>query len=90
MSSSNGSITAVRSGASGTAYSASVRLFLHQNGIQISLAQVGGGHMYFDEPVLLPAGPAEIVVEIDGESRRTAVVVSKCEAPSRTVAYVAA
>lgn len=89
MSSSNGSITAVRTGANGTAYSASVRLFLRQNGGQISLAQVGGGRLYFDEPMVLPAGPAEIIVEIDGEPRQTAVVISRCETPSRSVAYVA-
>lgn len=64
-----------------------MRLFLRLNGEQIPLAQVGGERLYFDKPVLLTPGPAEVVVEIDGEPRSRAILIPECSVPARVVAY---
>ena len=70
-------------------YSASVRLVLHANGREMSPSQVGGGRMYFDAPVSLPAGPAELVIEVDGSPRRKAVLIRASAQPSRVIEYTA-
>jgi len=49
-----------------------------------------GGRLYFDRPVLLPPGPAEVVVEIDGTPKSRAVLLSECSEPARVVGYSAA
>jgi hypothetical protein len=67
--------------------SAAVRLFVCLNGQQIPLTQIGGGRMYFDTPTSLPAGPAEVIIEIDGEPRSTAVVIAECTGAATSVRY---
>jgi hypothetical protein len=66
-----------------------VRLFLRVGGEQIAVAQVGGDRLYFDSPVLLPPGPAEVIVDIDGDTRSRAIRLPECSEPARVVAYSA-
>jgi hypothetical protein len=65
-----------------------VRLFLRVNGEQVPLAQVGGGRLYFDEPVTLAPGPAEVLVEIDGETKPRSVWVVGYDEPRRVHSYI--
>lgn len=71
-------------------YSASVRLFLRRGSEQIALAQVGSDRLYFDTPVLLPAGPAQVIVEIDGEPRARSVRLAEQSEPACVLAYLPA
>lgn len=67
------------------AYSAKVRLFVVVAGEHIPLAQVGYNRLYFAEPTLLPAGPAEVVVDVDGVRTSRSVTIPESEAPVRMV-----
>jgi hypothetical protein len=86
MSSSNGHLpengTAVRGG-----YSSIVRLWLRQNGTVLEPGQVGGGRLYFDEPVQLASGEAELTIEVDGDADRKRVLISAPPIPSKIVRY---
>ena len=89
MSASNGSISASRSGSHNGGYSAAVKLFLRLNGDEIPLSQVGGGRLYFDKLVSLPPGRAEVVIEIDGVPKSSAILIPASSEPSRVVEYSA-
>lgn len=64
-----------------------MRLFLRRDGLERSLAQVGPDRIYFDTPVTLPSGPAELVVEIDGNADCTPIEIAPQLEPSRIIAY---
>lgn len=94
MSSSNGSMSA--SSLNGTdrgGYSSKVRLFLRLmsgdgDAENIPLAQVGGERLYFDAPILLPAGLAQVIVEIDGEPVAKSVMLPESTGPARVISYL--
>lgn len=67
------------------AYSANVRLYVVIAGEHIPLAQVGGNRLYFAEPTLLPPGPGELVIEIDGQQRVWPVTIPHTDAPARMI-----
>ncbi len=54
-------------------YSAHVQLFLEANGPSRRLAQVGPGRIVPRDQIELDAGPAEIVMVVDGKERRWGV-----------------
>jgi hypothetical protein len=56
-------------------YSASVRLELRAQGRMYDLAQVGEGTMILRHPAIVPPGPAEIVVVLDGVMKAHSVVL---------------
>jgi hypothetical protein len=85
MSSSTGSINS--SLASYGGHSATVRLSLNIDGRTLRPSQVGGGHLYFSEPVSIPAGVGELVVEVDGNARRKSIRVHEATQPFRMVGY---
>ena len=88
MSSSNGSITASRSNGAGSGgYSARVRLSLRVGDSHIPVAQVGGDRLYFDAPVLLPPGTAEVIVDIDGQAKSRAIRLPERSEPARVWEY---
>jgi hypothetical protein len=64
-----------------------VRLSLRVGGSHIPVAQVGGDRLYFDAPVLLPPGPAEVIVDIDGDAKSRAIRLPECSEPARVWAY---
>jgi hypothetical protein len=51
------------------------------------MAQVGGDRLYFDAPVLLPPGPAEVVVDIDGHAKSRAIRLPERSEPARVWSY---
>lgn len=55
------------------AHSAVVRMYLVISSQRIGVAQVGPDFMILDEPMELPAGRGELVVEVDGNERRRVV-----------------
>lgn len=67
------------------AHSATVRLYVVVAGEHIPLAQVGGNRLYFAEPTMLPAGPAEIVAEIDGQTRVWPITLPACDTPREII-----
>jgi len=54
-------------------YSAHVQLFLEANGQSWRLAKVGPGRIVPRDKIELDAGPAEIVMIVDGKERRWSV-----------------
>lgn len=73
--------------ATGGAYSALVRLWLRQNGTLLEPTQVGGGKLYFQEPVLLHDGEAELTIEVDDHVSRKAVSIAASPTPAKVVRY---
>lgn len=67
-------------------YSADVEIELLMNGRRFSVGQVGRDVLIFDEPVSLPATEGELVLTIDGRSRRWSVSLHAGQQPSRTIA----
>ncbi len=57
-------------------HSATVDLQLHVEGQVLPLSQVGLDYCILVEPATLPAGPAEIVIIVDGNVQRTSVELS--------------
>lgn len=64
-----------------------MRLSLHVGDSYIPVAQVGGDRLYFDAPVLLPPGAAEVIVDIDGHAKSRAIRLPECSEPARVWAY---
>ena len=87
MSSSNGSISTSSTSARNGGYSSEVDLYLKLNGTRIEVAQVGGGTLYFDEAVVLPAGGATLVIEIDGVPKETAIKIAATASASRIAKF---
>ncbi|QDT47441.1 hypothetical protein Pan258_14760 [Symmachiella dynata] len=54
-------------------YSAEVQLFLEANGQSWRLAKVGPGRIVPRDKIELEAGPAEILMIVDGQERRWSV-----------------
>lgn len=59
---------------SGT-YSAKVEIELIVDGVRFSVAQVGGGRIYFDRLVTLPSSAGELLLTIDGRKQRWKVAL---------------
>lgn len=87
MSSSGVPITVPRSFGGSGGHSSIVRLSLRIGNEEIELAQVSDRQLYFDEAVSLAAGPATVVVEIDGDARATSVVLDGSNGPATIVGY---
>jgi hypothetical protein len=51
-------------------YSANVEIELIMKGQRFSVGQIGGGVLFFDDPVSLPSDCGEVVLTIDGHPRR--------------------
>ncbi len=68
-------------------YSASVDLQLQLNGETIDVAKTGPDRITLSEPREIPAGPAEIVVTVDGRKSIYPVVLQATDGPSRIVSY---
>ncbi|HWE95936.1 MAG TPA: hypothetical protein VG269_18380 [Tepidisphaeraceae bacterium] len=66
-------------------HSAQVRMNLHLNGHVYPIAQMGGGRMIFDKPVMLPSGTGMVVMQVDGLEQRWRVAVPAQACPQRTV-----
>jgi hypothetical protein len=86
MSASKGNIAAQHS-LNGSGYSSVVRLLVRVDGREFTPAQIGAGRLYFNEPTVLPAGAAEIVIEVDGHSRTKHVLLPGSPTLSRIVEY---
>lgn len=87
MTTSNASIASIPSWNERGGYSARVRLFLLRGGSQLPLAQVGPDQLYLDAPGILPPGPADLIIEIDGEADCTPIEIAEQTTPARIVAY---
>jgi hypothetical protein len=68
-------------------YSSIVRLWLHQNGTVLEPGQVGGGRLYFNQPVQLENGEAELTIEVDGDADRKKVLISAPHEPAKIIRY---
>ena len=55
------------------AYSAAVRMYLTVGSRLMGVAQVGPDFMILDEPVELPPGCGELLVELDGDKKRRSI-----------------
>jgi hypothetical protein len=66
-------------------HSADVRIELRLNGRTLAVAQAGGDRLVFDEPLLLPAGDAELAIFVDGRERRWRVTLRPGTEASRVV-----
>lgn len=62
-----------------------MRLYIVVAGEHIPLAQVGYNRLYFAEPTLLPAGPAEVIVDIDGVPTSRPVTIPPSDIPARMI-----
>jgi hypothetical protein len=69
------------------AYSAEVRLALEVNGATFELADAGPGDAVLRTPSALPAGPARVVVTIDGRRTVRRIVVTGQSADGLLVKY---
>jgi hypothetical protein len=68
-------------------YSAVVELRLMLNGESIDVAKTGPDRITLVEPRELPAGPAELIITIDGRDTIHPVVLQASSAASRIVSY---
>jgi len=70
-----------------TGHSADVRISLFVSGTSFDVAQIGGGRLIFQNPVMLPIDPegaqGVVALSIDGEERRWAVDLK----PQRGTSY---
>jgi hypothetical protein len=66
-------------------HSADVRIELRLDGRVLPVAQAGPDRLSFDQAVLLPDGPAELAITVDGRERRWHVTLHPGPAPSRIV-----
>lgn len=64
-----------------------MRLSLNIDDIELRPAQVGGGCIYFAEATMARAGPAELVVEVDGTARRKRIRLHETAQPCKVVGY---
>jgi len=62
-------------------YSSNVRLFLLANGQSHKLAQIGPDFVRMREPAFIPAGPAEILMVVDGVEHRWSVTLKDGAVP---------
>ena len=65
-------------------HSARVRLQLKAGDHLFQLAQVGGGRLFFDTPVILPGTSGEVCAQIDAHEQHWTVTWTPCEQP-RTI-----
>ncbi|MGQ0628958.1 MAG: hypothetical protein ACT4PL_12770 [Phycisphaerales bacterium] len=70
-------------------YSAKVELWLRVGERRMELAQVGHSRMYFDAPVELPEGEAELIQRIDGNQRTRAIRLAAGTGSNRIWNYTA-
>lgn len=88
MSASKGNIAAQHS-LNGSGYSSAVRLLVRVDGREFTPSQIGAGRLYFNEPTLLPAGAAELIIEVDGDPRTKHVRLHPSPGPARIIEYSA-
>lgn len=74
----------------GAGYSADVALSLETGGLRHELSHAGSDYVRLRSPAQLPAGPAELIVSVDGrETRRIVNLVCAISPPERKVRYEA-
>lgn len=64
-----------------------MQLFVLINGEKFDVGQVGGGKLYFDKPVLLPAGHATLVIELDGQAKEKSIEIVAEPVATRIVQF---
>ena len=74
----------------GGGYSAHVELTLIVAGDRIELAQVGHQRIYLRSPMTLPAGPAELIVQVDGNARRKNITIPPGQGTAQIFDYTVA
>lgn len=68
-------------------YSADIDLRLVRNGESIDVAKTGPDRITLTEPRELSAGPAELIITIDGHETVHPVVLQATTGPTRIVFY---
>lgn len=69
-------------------YSSTVSLELVVGGETLDVAQTGAGMLILREPRALAAGPAQLLVTIDGNTDQHEIVLRECsQGPSRKVFF---
>jgi hypothetical protein len=65
-------------------YSANVRLFLIVQGHRLNVSHLEPNHCRVRNPVEIAPGPAELVIEIDGQEQRRAILLDHGITPPST------
>jgi hypothetical protein len=68
-------------------YSAVVDLRLEWNGSSIDVAKTGPDRITLSEPRELPAGPAELIITVDGKKTTYPIVLQGTNGPQTVVSY---
>jgi hypothetical protein len=68
-------------------YSATVDLQLSRNGEMIDVAKTGPDRITLSQPRELPAGPAELIITVDGRKTTYPIVLRATDGPARVVYY---
>lgn len=66
-------------------HSAAVRIGLILGGREYHVAQLGGGRLLFDEPVVFPESTGEVVLSVDGQVRRWRVQLHQSATAARSI-----
>jgi hypothetical protein len=71
-------------------HSADISMSLLSQGHVFAVREIGPAELILSEPARINPGRAELVIQIDGDERRCAVVISRSTQPkSDIVSYVA-
>jgi hypothetical protein len=69
-------------------FSTEVRLSVELDDEVLELSAVGPEFMTLTQPRRLRTGPATLVIQVDGDPRRSAITVVEPDAPTRRIAYL--